>query len=211
MNKKFGPLPIWAWVAIGGTLAYIFWKFAQNQEPEIEGYYPAERAEPPLAEGLAGGSGIAGLGEALSDLAAAGFVPAGSEEAAGYPPEPGSGIGEAGYETWLETVIANALSGEGGGGSREENKGGGPRHTAKPSHGAAKTPKERAKIAAGLKIPIAANDKRTPKQLAAAARGRAAKAQKARKAGKSKVAKREARAAQRLSKRAKARRKKAKV
>jgi hypothetical protein len=134
VNKKLGPLPLWVWVAVGGTLAYIVWKFGQNQEPEtgVEGYYPAERAEPPEGEvGPGPLGGLAELSEAISALGAAGFVPAGSEEAQGLPPEqllepriepPGW------WEELSETIVKEKLlGGRGKGRGRGKAKGKGKR------------------------------------------------------------------------------------
>jgi hypothetical protein len=89
LTKKVGPLPLWMWLAIAGTVGYIVYKKSKGAKEEgvEEGYFPTQGIPSEAAE-TPGSGGLAGLGNLIGELAAAGFVPAGSEAAHAEPGEP---------------------------------------------------------------------------------------------------------------------------
>lgn len=89
LTKKIGPLPLWMWVAIAATVGYIVYKKSKGsgEEGVEEGYFPTQGIPSEAPEAGASG-GLAGLGNLIGELAAAGFVPAGSEDAKAEPAEP---------------------------------------------------------------------------------------------------------------------------
>jgi hypothetical protein len=114
MNKKIFGMPLWFWAVVVAGGGYLFYRIhkERSEEPTAsgEGLYPTSGLEaPPPETAAAPAAGIAQLGEELQGLAAAGFVPKGSEEAKGEPafapPSKLEGLLEEGFGAYLEGLM----------------------------------------------------------------------------------------------------------
>jgi hypothetical protein len=90
LGKKYGPLPLWAWLVVlaaGGYALYRYQKSRASGAEVEEGYYPTVGGGTPPEAPTAGAGGVGSLASQIGELAQAGFVPRGSEEAKAPPPE----------------------------------------------------------------------------------------------------------------------------
>jgi hypothetical protein len=163
LKKKYGPLPAWSWLAIAVTLGYIFYRYQKNageSEGVEEGYFPTQGIPIEEVEASPGG-GLQGLSEDLQALQAAGFVPAGSEEARGEGRfSPLEELLEEGFFNYLSGLMtpagreakAAARQGKKPGSKKPNRKGtakgrggrgGSNHHTAPTNHQAAAHPQRR--------------------------------------------------------------------
>lgn len=83
MNKKIGPLPLWAWGAIALAVGYGIYRLQRGGSEEDlgveESLFPTQGIPIEEREGGGGEGGLGSLGETLQQLQELGFSPPGSE------------------------------------------------------------------------------------------------------------------------------------
>jgi hypothetical protein len=178
VTKKFHGIPVWVIAVVLAGGGYLFYRIhkEREEEPTGEGLYPTtglERPEAPSEGASAPAAGIAQLGEEIQSLAAAGFVPAGSEEAKSEPgfapPNRFESLIEEGFGSYLEHLInptAAEHPGKAQKGAKGKKAGNNPKHLQTPGHNAAKHPKQRIGIGEAKIAGRAGNPKSAKNQKA---------------------------------------------